>query len=258
MLAVGNPALVTDYLQSAGRAAKIRSSSVDVNGSYSLGTQSFDDAKAGSFFFWVKRDDVQSEDGIIVGNGSLATTNRFGFNLMSDGTIYVRGANTSNTLIFLMQSQEALEIGVWTAVMASWGLATTQGEMWFQQRGGTSYQVAAASTATDDTIDYSGTGTELDCYGANASANRIYNASFSQVWFSDASDAAFGTAANRLKFATVDGKPKNFGSDGASSTGVTPSLYWFDGHPSTVGADVSAMTYPQGGARRAVSVGGPY
>jgi len=100
------------------------------------------------------------------------------------------------------------------------------------------------TTYTDDTIDYAAT-TPRYRVGSSASNGARLNGCLSELWFDD-QYLDLSVQANREKFRTAAGKPKNLGSDGSTPTGTAPSHYFKSASPNAEVNDGTGEDFVEG------------
>lgn len=180
------------------------------------------DSKSGILSVWVRLDggDGNALD-VIEGTTTVGgTTPRFFFTRIATTNLFrVQGRNAAGTVILQADSNTAYTAGAtWLHLLASWDLATAAAHFYVND----SSDLAAGSTLTDDTIDYT-----LADWGVGAKPDAstfLFNGCIAEFYFAPGQFMDFSSASNRRKFISGEGKPVFLGNDGSTPTGTIPQL----------------------------------
>ena len=179
------------------------------------------DGDQGTFFCWVKY--VLPSLGSIFelqGSGS----GQFFVQPQSDGQTNVLGENTAGVAVLTeLSTVDKLPSGVWTAIMVSWDLTSPVANYFFQPLDGAAINVANVDIPVIGTIDLDGTPASI--YGGSGTGINLLGVCFSQLMMDNTVYTDFSIPANREKFVTSAGKPKDLGADASPALGFPAEFY---------------------------------
>lgn len=174
------------------------------------------DGKAGTFSCWVRLDGGNGLDmGLLENN-----TDRLLIYRDLSNKFHVQGVSAASAIILkLISSTSYTSAATWLHLLASWDLAAAAGHLYVTDVS----DLAAGSTLTNATIDYSGTNWSVGLDGAFTAGQ--LDACLAEMWFTQ-SYIDLSVTANRRKFISATGKPVFLGSDGSLPTGSAPLIYF--------------------------------
>lgn len=170
------------------------------------------DSKSGMLSMWYRVDETHAAASYVLVELSAS---KLSVGMHSSDVFGIRGKNAAGTQILSIATSSANTFRTaspkWYHILASWDLATTTTHLYVDD-----VSDKVVTTATNDSIDYTGTGGWSAFYQKSASVAEFY---FAPGQYLDLS-----VQANREKF-ILNGAPVSLGSDGSLPTGVAPAIY---------------------------------
>ena len=171
------------------------------------------DSKSGILSAWIRLDGLGP-------NIINATGNNFIFVLRAgDQKFGIGGENAAGTEILLLITNTVYgAAATWLHVLASWDLATASAHLYVNDVD----DLAAGSTLTDDSIDYTLANWAI---GATVAGTGLVDSALAELYFAPGQYLDFSLVSNRRKFISASGKPVSLGATGSLPTGTAPIIY---------------------------------
>jgi hypothetical protein len=250
--------IVAQHYANAGRTAIQTGAAGSVYRDASF-VSPYANGKVATVFFWIKWDGVDPGVGERVLWQSNGSTHQFLINLTTAGANKGQismGAtdNVGSTASDINSSTARIAINKWTAVMASWDLATIAGAdnfyLYLQQHGeavGGNIEDHSASVNIDQAVDDL---TEADYWG-HASFTGYHNMCITQMMVHFGSALDFSSSTVRENFVSADGQAQDLGPNASDALGADADFWVPNGDVKRVGASLVS------GFSAAVPVAGP-